>query len=218
MAYLDLIILGLIAGFILLRLRSVLGEKIGQDRPPGMPEYRQETDSPIVRVREPLRALPGKDEDAPLLEKAESSVKQGISAIRAADADFSLSEFLSGARAAFEMVFDAFAKADKTTLEMLLSPELYKMFVSEIDERKQQDRHEETTLVSVPEQEIISAELNRNTARIRLRFVSEQIRVERDREGKIVGGDPATTENVEDEWLFERDVTSRNPNWKIIET
>ena len=119
---------------------------------------------------------------------------------------------------AFEMVFDAFVKGDKQTLSNLLSTEIYNQFASDIDDRAKQENHQETTLLSVKPLEITRAKLDRNMAQLAVSFESEQVTIERSKNGDIVGGDPSDVHHVNDEWVFERDVTSKNPNWKIIET
>ena len=126
--------------------------------------------------------------------------------------------FLQGARAAYEMVFDAFVKGDKQTLKMLLSDTLCQEFSRELDARKGQETQSETTLVSVKAKDITNAVLDRNTARLTVHFESEQVTVVRNSKGEIVEGNPSDIHHVEDHWVFERDVTSKNPNWKIIET
>lgn len=218
--YGDIIILALIAGFLVLRLRGVLGQKIGHEKPP-LPSYpREESETPVVQKAEKVaRAQQQEEKDSELLQSAvDASARPGIEAITQADKDFSLERFLHGARAAFEMLFDAFVKGDRETLKMLLSPALYKVFSDELDQRANQERRKEITLLSVLSQHINAASLTRNTAQITLRFVSEQVTVTRDEKGAIVEGDPTQAEHVEDEWVFERDITSRNPNWKVIDT
>lgn len=222
--YADIVILALIAGFILLRLRGVLGQKTGQDNPPApYSEYKaQGEDSPIVQVAQQAgkaRLLEEKTKDAQLLEEIkDAAVREGITAISAADKEFSLGKFMEGAHGAFEMTFDAFNKKDRDTLKMLLSPALFAVFAAELDKRAAGENYTETTLLSVVSQEVTAASLQRSVARVGIRFVSEQVSLVRDSGGAIVEGNPASSEHAEDEWTFERDLSSRNPNWKIIDT
>lgn len=218
--YGDIIILALIAGFVLLRLRAVLGQKIGHDSPPFSEFQPVEADSPVVQVGDKAKnAVPEADADEKLIAAiADPKARDAILAIKAADKDFSLAAFLEGAKGAFEMVFDAFVKDDRDTLKLLLSPELAATFGAELDKRRTMANHPETTLLSLVSQEVVAASLQKNTARITLRHVSEQVSVVRDKDGKIVEGDPSQPNHVEDQWTFERDITSRNPNWKIVET
>ncbi len=221
MPYADIIILALIAGFVLLRLRSVLGQKTGYEKPPIRDYPDTSREGEIVQLPERLSSRMEEDRarDDELVGKiAQDEVKSGIAAIKAADANFTLKGFMDGAKGAFEMLFDAFNKGDKQVLQMLLSPALYTVFSQECDKRQKEDLKRETTLVAIESEELAAAKLERNTARITVRFISEQVTVVRNREGAIVEGNPSQTDRVEDEWVFERDVNARNPNWKIIET
>lgn len=220
MPYVDIIILALIAGFVALRLRAVLGQKTGFEGRPAMPEPRRtENEPPVVRTAEPLKPRDEKDAETLALEAvADESARAALAAMRVQDAGFSLPHFVSGAQMAFEMVFDAFTKGDRDTLTLLLAEPLAAEFLQALDARASGETHSETTLLAVREAKIVGAQKEKNTARIRMRFVSEQVTVVRNRQGAIVEGNPATSHHVEDEWVFERDLTSKNPNWKIIET
>lgn len=220
MPYADIIIMALVAGFILLRLRSVLGQKIGRDKPEDYhPARPDEAAEPVITFPDRLRTRAQEAEKPATAPENSADVsgraRAGVVAIAASDPSFTADSFLQGAKIAFEMVFDAFVKADKNTLKMLLSDAVYNEFSAAIDERKNNSTKTETTLVSVEKMQIEQAEKDKNIARVTVKFVSEQITVVRDSEGKIIEGDPSNVDNVEDEWVFERDVTSRNPNWKI---
>jgi predicted lipid-binding transport protein (Tim44 family) len=134
------------------------------------------------------------------------------------DPQFTATAFLQGAKMAYEMVFDAFAKGDKKTLSMLLSSELYDTFAREIDSRDGSAQKADTTLVSVTAKSISEASVNGSIARIKVVFDSEQITVVRNDNGEIIEGNPSDVTQVEEDWVFERNVTSKNPNWKVIET
>ncbi|NBO18700.1 MAG: Tim44 domain-containing protein [Proteobacteria bacterium] len=219
--YADIVILALVAGFILLRLRSVLGDKTGNDNP----SYFQKPTTPpperqqaIVQVEDKAKAKPRGEPDAFVAKIKNPAVVESINAIKARDMDFMASHFVEGAKGAFEMVFDAFAKGDRDTLRFLLAPNVYDEFAQALEGREAQALKPETTLVSVTAKDITSAELSGNMARLSVKFSSEQVSVMRDESGKIVEGDPSELHVVEDEWTFERDVTSKSPNWKVIET
>jgi predicted lipid-binding transport protein (Tim44 family) len=218
--YADIIILALIAGFILLRLRSVLGSKTGNETPPfvsrtSAPE--EEREDPIVQLDE--RKLKPREETDTYLSKLENrTVVDALNSIKVRDQQFTATRFLEGAKAAYEMAFDAFAKGDKPTLKMLLNDALYKHFSSEIDARGKQEKRTESTLVSIKAKDITDACITGNIARLTVLFTGEQVTVVRNTKNEIVEGDPSELHVVEDHWTFERDVTSKNPNWKIIET
>ncbi|MDE3016131.1 MAG: Tim44 domain-containing protein [Pseudomonadota bacterium] len=220
--YADIVILALFAGFILLRLRSILGTRKG----PGDPDYFQRVvppektvQEPIIQIDEKTAKLKPKDETDPYLATlADGAVADVIGRIKAKDASFSATRFLAGARAAFEMVFDAYVKGDRQTLKLLLSDAIFQHFSQELDKRTGQEGVPETTLVSVAARDIAQAILDNTTARLTVHFVSEQVTVVRNAKGDIIGGNPSDLHQVEDRWTFERDVMSKNPNWKIVET
>jgi predicted lipid-binding transport protein (Tim44 family) len=219
--YADLVILALVAGFILLRLRSVLGSRMGNDNPgyfskPLAPAPKPE---PIVQLDEKSLRARLKEEIDPYMVSIEGTpIAETLGNIKSKDLQFSASHFLQGARGAYEMVFDAFVKGDRQTLKMLLSETLFQQFSKELDGREGQEKKTETTLVSVKPKEITEASLDKNTARLTVHFESEQVTVVRGPKGDILEGNPSELHHVEDHWTFERDTTSKNPNWKIIET
>ena len=220
--YADLVILALIAIFILLRLRSVLGDKIGNDDPSYFHRPASSVSDkagPIIQLDEKsLKPKLRDDSDAYAAGLPNGPVAETIAAIKLQDPEFTASHFLDGAKVAFEMVFDAFAKGDKATLQMLLSKDLLEHFNAEIANRDMNIHQTEHTLISVKAQDITQASLEKNIARLSVHFISEQVTVIRSKEGKIVDGNPSDIHTVEDHWVFERDVTSKSPNWKVIET
>jgi predicted lipid-binding transport protein (Tim44 family) len=231
--YADIIILALIAGFILLRLRSVLGQKTGHENPdffrpkpsdPAKPDAIIQLVEKIEKSIKPRNnndksaEAPNNDNDLYAKSLEETPLAQDINALKLADPLFNATIFLDGAKMAFEMVFDAFVKGDKQTLSMLLSQDIYNHFVQDIDGREKQENIMETTLLAVTPKEIRSIKLSNNVAQINVCFESEQVTIERGKNGEIVSGDPSDVHHVLDEWTFEREITSKNPNWKIIET
>ena len=224
-AYADILILALIAGFILLRLRSVLGQKMGNEDndPASMRPIRPapaRPDEPVVQLGDKSLKFKIKEPepDTYLQNLTVKDVADTLVAIKARDPQFIATEFLQGAKMAYEMVFDAFAKGDKPTLKYLLADDIYNHFASEIDARAASDRKVEITLVSVRARDITKASFNGNMARLSVLFANEQITLIRDASGQVIEGNASDAARVEDEWAFERDVTSKNPNWKIIET
>lgn len=222
--YADIVILALIAGFILLRLRSILGQKQDSDQTDFLkrikPELRKhELSEPVIKgLDKPLKNDNKEDPDTYLSLISNTELASAVKDIKAKDSQFSATYFLDGAKVAFEMVHDAFAKGDKQGLSYLLSDALLKDFTSEIEVRAKNEEKPETTLVAVLSKDITQAKLDGNMARVTVKFTSEQISVVRNAKGEIVQGNPSQSQHVEDEWVFERDVTSKNPNWKIIET
>ncbi|MGZ8322710.1 MAG: Tim44/TimA family putative adaptor protein [Rhodoplanes sp.] len=216
--------------FIFLRLRSVLGQRTGRERPPYDPFSAR--DAVRNAPSEKVVALPPRSPDS-VAKPAEPSepadrwkdisppgslAADGLQTIVAQDKSFDPQHFLTGARAAYEMIVTAFADGDRRALKNLLSKEVYDGFEAAIREREAQNYRAETRFVSIDTCEIIGAELRAKTAQITLRFVSQLISVTRDRSGKVVDGNPEKVTEVTDVWTFARDVSSRDPNWKLVAT
>ncbi|MBN8532421.1 MAG: Tim44 domain-containing protein [Alphaproteobacteria bacterium] len=211
----DIILFAAIAGFIAWRLKSVLGKRIGHEIPP--PEIRRE---PIAQ-QEKIIHLPGhREEEQEVIappspqELGDPQFAKTVMAMQALDRQFSAKKFLQGARTAFEMVLEALNKTDKKTLRMLVSEEVYQDFSSVMEH--QGEEREERTLVSLEDARITEAQLKGTVATLTVSFVSEQIVVVRSRDGTIVRGDPGKIDKVLDQWTFERNLSSSNPNWKLV--
>jgi predicted lipid-binding transport protein (Tim44 family) len=218
-----------LAVFIFLRLRSVLGQRTGRERPPYDPYSARDT----VRTAtsEKVVALPGRTPDTQrTAEPAEvpdrwkgiaepgSTVAGGLDAIARTEPGFDAKHFLTGARAAYEMIVTAFAAGDRRQLKNLLGREVYEGFEAAITEREQRGETAETRFVSIDSADIIGAELRGKTAQITVRFVSKLISATRDRSGNVIDGNPDKVTDVTDVWTFARDVSSRDPNWKLVAT
>ena len=220
----DIIVLAIIAVVILLRLRSTLGKNDSGISREDYQKRRQEEQERILQMPQarhqnvPMPPKPVEDDSLILADIGEPSVSAGLVAIKAADASFSARHFLTGAKAALEMIIESYSKGDKSALKPLLTPKMFEEFSAEIDRRTSAGIKPETTLVAIDANEIIEASLNKNIARIGVRFTTEQINIERDLEGNIKSGDAGHIEKVIDDWIFERDVKSSNPNWKLADT
>jgi predicted lipid-binding transport protein (Tim44 family) len=139
-------------------------------------------------------------------------------AIAKAAPGFDPEHFIVGAKAAYEMIVTAFAQGDRATLKNLLASDVYDGFVSAIAAREADHRKAELTFVGIEEAKMTAAGLEGRTARISVRFISELITCTRDREGKVVEGDPTEVQTIRDSWTFARDVSARDPNWKLVAT
>lgn len=216
--FIDIILLAMVAGFVVLRLGSVLGRRTGheQRRPPMAKPTRDRDDETVV----PLPERGRQDEpstDAPEVDVAPSAMA-GLSRIKMVDRSFDAAEFLAGARAAYEMIVTAFAAGEKETLKPLLSDEVFRNFSQAIDQRKRDGHTLETTLVGIKKAEIIDADLKGRHAEVTVRFVSELINATRDASGALVGGNPNAVDEVVDIWTFARDTRSGDPNWLLVGT
>lgn len=219
-----------LAVFIFLRLRSVLGQRTGRERPPYDP-YTSARDT--VRPSDGnVVTLPGRTADkgpqsAPPVDAADrwkgiaepgSALAAGLDAIARDDKTFDVADFLTGARAAYEMIVTAYANGDRRQLKDLLAREVYEGFEAAIREREQRGEKIESRFVSIENAEVIGAEQRAKTAQLTIRFVSQLVSVTRDRSGTVIDGSPDKVTTVTDVWTFARDVTSRDPNWKLVAT
>jgi predicted lipid-binding transport protein (Tim44 family) len=215
--FLDIIFFAMVAAFLILRLRSVLGRKTGHEPKPRdtLTRGRREEEVP-GRVIE----LPDRNPKSPAIEAVatDDKVGAGLTQIQLADSGFDPETFLGGARSAFEMIVHAFATGDTGTLRSLLSDEVLASFQAAIKTRLEKGETLETTVVSIKSAEILEASLQGRVANLTLKFVTEQINVTRDTAGNAVEGDPNRVSEVTDLWTFARDMRSRDPNWKLVET
>lgn len=219
-----------LAVFIFLRLRSVLGQRTGRERPPYDPYSARDamrTASADKVVTMPGRAAPPPAAPVEAVDQAErwkgvadagSPTAVGLDAIAAVDRGFDAKHFLAGARAAYEMIVSAFAQGDCRVLKGLLSREVYDGFEGAIREREGRGETVQTRFVSIDKAEITGAELRGRSAQVTVRFVSQLISVTHDRSGAVIDGSPDKVAEVTDVWTFARDVSSRDPNWKLVAT
>ena len=223
-----------LAVFIFLRLRSVLGQRTGRERPPYDPYSAREPVRPAPdkvvalppRTAEPIAASkPAEPAEAVEPEarwkgiaEPGTPVAAGLDAIVAADANFDARHFVTGARAAYEMIVVAFAQGNRRTLHERLSKEVYDSFDGVIQERETRGETAETRFVSIDASDIAAAELRGRTAQLTVRFVSQLVSVTRDKAGNVIDGNADKVTDVTDVWTFARDVTSRDPNWKLVAT
>ena len=131
---------------------------------------------------------------------------------------FDAGHFITGARTAYEMIVTAFAEGDRRQLRSLLSREVYEGFDTVIGERESRGETAETRFVSIDASKITGAEVRGRTAQIIVRFVSKLISVTRDSSGAVIEGNAEKVTDVTDVWTFARDVSSRDPNWKVVAT
>ena len=220
--FLDIILLAMVAGFIFLRLRSVLGRRTGHERQPSDSVRVGSSNDDKKVVQLPNRGRPDED-DARSAEEArlwadDSPIGAGLTQIKIADHSFEPGEFIEGARSAYEMIVTAFAKGDRETLKMLLSPEVFQNFSAAIDDREEAGHTMETTVVSLNQADSVEAEVKGKSAEITVKFVSEMISVTRDGNGENLPGQSPVPREVTDIWTFARDVKARDPNWHLVET
>ena len=216
--------------FIFLRLRSVLGQRTGRERPPYDP-YSSAPGTIRPAPGDKVVALPGRAPDTKPAEPAEpaadrwkgiaepgSALATGLDAIAREDKTFNAKQFLVGARAAYDMIVTAYAAGDSRQLKSLLGREVYEGFETAIKEREQRGETVETRFVSIDGADLTAAEMRGKTAQVTLRFQSQLVSVTRAKDGAVIDGNPDKVTDVTDVWTFARDVSSRDPNWKLVAT
>mgnify|MGYP005850171591 CR=1 FL=1 len=211
----QLLVLAGIAIFLILRLRSVLGTREGYERPP----------EPVAAPRSPARRgfdviEGGTDHDITDHVPAGSPSAQALAKMKAVEPDFNVTEFLSGARQAYEMILMGFERGAMDDLVPLLSRDVFESFDEVVQQRERQGLRVETNFMGIREVELVNATFDaaRKEAELTVRFVGELASVVRDREGKVVEGDLNVVKQQRDVWTFARRMGSDNPNWKLVAT
>ena len=213
--YFDIILFAMVAAFLILRLRSVLGRRTGHERRPENLVRRAESSADSVGDK--VISLPNRGTAAPVATPADA-VAAGLERIRSVDPGFDAAEFIEGARAAFDMIVAGFAAGDKGQLRPLLSDEVYKQFAAAIDERQAAGETLESRILQLKSIDVVEAGLAGRMARVTVKFVSDQINVLRAHDGSIVDGDPENPTEKTDFWSFARDARSNDPNWVLVTT
>ena len=234
----DIILIGLVAIFLILRLRAVLGKRTGNERPPARdpftppapPQPPPASSTPRIgdapAGNDKVIPLPNGNSRPPLAINAPGGIRTtvmpnasaGVAAVRAADPSFEPMGFAGGARAAFTTIVEAFAKGETGPLRQLLDPQTFASFESAIRGRSERREKAETTLIGFDASDIANAEMQGSFAQVTVRFVSEQINVVRNAEGQIADGNPNEVQKVVDLWTFCRDTKSSDPNWLLVKT
>jgi len=223
----DILFLAIVALFIIVKLISILGDDGGNKDSFGVNKNNSNNKNKgeVVGVDFVNKA---KQYTVPNVRQVSSDYKEpeindeslikSIEEIRKKDAVFTPGYFLHGATIAYEMIIKAFNDRDKETLKKLLSPKVYSLFEKEIGIAERKGEFPQTTIVSIKESNIAKIEFVRNSVKIFVEFISEEINLLKDKEGKIIDGDPSEVQDVSDSWVFERDLRSSNPNWTITAT
>src|SRR3954453_13716184 len=220
-----------LAVFIFLRLRSVLGQRTGRERPPYDP-YSSARDALRPAPGDKVVALPGRAPEAgqkpaepaePVdrwkgIAESGSALAASLDAIAREDKAFDAKHFLTGARAAYDMIVTAYAAGDRRQLKGLLGREVYDGFETAIKEREQKGETVETRFVAIDGATLTAAEQRGKTAQVTVRFQSQLVSVTRAKDGAVIDGNPDAVTDVTDVWTFARDVSSRDPNWKLVAT
>jgi predicted lipid-binding transport protein (Tim44 family) len=214
-SWIEIILLAMLAGFIGLRLVSVLGRRTGHERPVGEP-YRPGTAEVLTpgprladaRARGPIE-LPA---------DTEASLAPELERLAEADGNFDPVRFVGGAKAAYAMILEAFWKGDTASLAGLMSDEVHDQFASAVATRREQGLVIENRLVRVNRARLTGAQMIGQMAEVTVQFDADIVVVTRDAQGQIVAGSTSDAVPTSDVWTFSRLVGSQDPNWLLIAT
>lgn len=211
-----IVILAMIAGFLALRLYSVLGKRTGHEQEPAP---RPAEDRAKVTIVQP-RPVPEMAGDSVRLADGliASGGEVGVRALIAADRHFDVPQFVEGAKAAYKMVLEAFWRGDRQELEWLCDADVLTSFEDAIAAREAEGHVLDNRLVRIEKAQIVDAGVNGRTAEISLRFEADIAAVTRDRDGHVIAGSLTDAISTNDIWTFTRDLRSSDPNWKLSET
>ena len=190
--YIDIILLAMIAGFIFLRLRGILGKRTGFEGK-AAPQFEEILKN--VQPKNDLKSAEIFDEDAQ-------------------------KDFLKGAKIAYETIITDFSDSDNKLIasKTLLSKKIYDQFNEALQERKKNGLFAEITFIGINSADIKEHNKVNSILQVTVNFVAEVITCIRDKDKKIVSGDPEKIKKIYDTWVFSRDIRSKNPNWQLIET
>ena len=208
-----IVLLAMIALFVGLRLYAVLGQRTGHEQ------------QPVTRPE----ATPGPEAAAPLPETTKAAAEpsglafgqgaaNGIRAIISADPAFDVARFLEGAQAAYRMTLEAFWQGDRDELAFLADDQVRTAFFAAIDEREAAGHKLDNRLVAIERASIDAARLDGRIAEIEVRFDAFVVAVTRNAEGEVIAGSLSDAVPTHDVWTFRRDISTADPNWKLVDT
>jgi predicted lipid-binding transport protein (Tim44 family) len=224
----------IVAALIFLNLRSVLGKRTGNEKPPFDPNSRDQRqmdsqaqpadDGKVITLprREQSQQAPAEtfnryqviDDFVP----AGTELNDKLRRVYDVDPTFEPRQFVDGAKVAYEMIVQGFAEGDRKSLKTLLSNEVYQGFDQAIGQREKAGQKVKSTFVGIEKAEITDARLDGSEVTIVMRVVSQLISATYDADGEVVDGNADAVAEVIDSWSFARDTRSRDPNWKLVQT
>ena len=187
--YIDIILLAMIAGFIFLRLRGILGKKTG---------FEEDVNSSFPHEAPPVKNVVDLN-----INTFDENAKK---------------DFVKGAKIAYETIITDFAKGKLKDIKSLLDKNVYQQFEEAIKDRNEKKLSSETTFIGINSAEVKEHQQNKNMLEVTVEFVSEIISCVKDKDNKVISGDPEKIKKVLDTWKFSKDTRSSNPNWLLIDT
>ena len=212
--FISLLVLAGIAVFLIIRLKNVLGTREGFEKPP-LPPQATKKGRPDFEVIEG-----GPDRDITDHVDEDSEQARDLAAMKRIEPEFSVSEFVQGARGAYEMIVMGFERGDLDDIQPFLAEEVFDTFVDVVASREDQGLKIEAEFVGVREVSVHNVDFDKDTnvAEITMRFIGELTSVVRDKGGDIIEGSPDTVKKQKDTWTFARTMGSDDPNWLLVAT
>ncbi len=226
LAYIDVIIFGIIAVFLFLKLRNTIGTRHGEERKrptlfdaPKPEEKRPEKLGEKLGEKRDEKTIVLDTPSSPHQSQPKGIVESAVlTQIALKDPSFDERDFIQGAKFAFETIVEAFAKGDKETLDSLLSPQMMDSFEKVIDRNKEKGYVVFTDILNVKKAEIQDCKLDESIANITIKFTADEIRTVKNNAGDLLSGDPDQIHEIKDIWTFQKNLKSSNPNWTLVKT
>ncbi|MDO6590468.1 Tim44 domain-containing protein [Loktanella sp. D2R18] len=214
-SFVELLVLAGIAVFLILRLRGVLGTREGFEKPVAREPQEDRRKKPNLEI---VRDGPDWDINDHVAEGSDAAI--ALAAMKRVDPTFNVSEFLTGARGAYEMILMAFEKGDLNEIKAFISDEVYEAFAFVVEDRKAKGLTVDATFIGVSDMALVDAEFDdaSKEAEISVRFKSEMTSVVRDIGGDIVEGSDKEIKRQKDTWTFSHHMDAGDPNWKLVAT
>ncbi|MDC0456584.1 Tim44/TimA family putative adaptor protein [Alphaproteobacteria bacterium] len=204
--YLDILIFGVIAVFLILRLKNILGSKTGYDSSNIKKENKEKNFSNIIPLKSDKNNV-NYDQKNKDLDK-----------VKEIDETFNVDDFLSGSRTFFKMVLGSFTSGDLNTVKNFIKPSVLESFKNAIDDRNKDNETLIIDLKSIEKNEILSYKITKTVVKITVIFESKQIIALMDKNNELIDGNMDKEIVVKDEWIFERKINYKNPNWSLVQT
>ena len=216
----EILVLILIAGVVLYRLKTVIGTRTGHEGPTDFVRRQQDGGSRSDAPAGPV-AVPDIDEpDEERHQNIPEGSRAALDAIRQIEPGFDINGFVDGGRSAYEMILMAYEEGDRDTLQSLLAPDVFQAFLSGIEAREEAGLRVDARFIGVREASVeeVQFDPDANIADVTVRFVGELITAVRDAENRVVEGDPNEVRRQTDVWTFSREMGSVDPNWLLTGT
>lgn len=207
------VLLAMVAGFLALRLYSVLGKRSGHEQP--LPKPAEER---VSAVTAPRAIEPAGETRESAVRPFDSSTEPGLRAIVAAEPQFDVGRFLEGAKSAYRMILEAFWRGDEAALRDLVSDDVHAAFAEAIEARRAQGQVLDNRLITIEHATIVTAAIAAGEARVAVRFDADIAAVTRDSNGDVIGGSTSDAVQTHDVWTFVRTVRASDPNWILADT